>query len=446
MMSENRNFNPKGKLFSLFAIIVLAVLISQNDSAKAQTDSEEIKAMRKTIEALMEKVEKLEARQESQSAETRQQKDAIKDINANISKIESSDFSIDPVFKNLHIGGYGEAHANFGEGKDADQFDLHRLVFYFGYDFADWIKFHSEFEVEHAYVDDGDGQFVVEQAYVDFLLSDGFNIRAGRVLTPLGIINKFHEPTLFNSVERPSFAKYIIPTTWSSDGIGIFGALSDELTYEAYVVGGLNGSKFDDVKGIRSGRIKERPDLSDPAFTGRIDYFPMINSNADESLRLGLSGYAGGVDNGDQGKSPGIDGDIRILSADMQYSISKFDLTGAVAHTKIDNAADFGDNTAEEIFGWYIEGGYHYWPESWKKGKFAKTDAIAFIRYDDFDTQYKMPSGSTANPAGDRNEITFGTAIKLTPNFVVKADYQIRDDKTGDDLGDRINFGIGYTF
>ena len=42
-----------------------------------------------------------------------------------------------------------------------------------GYDFNDWIKFHSETEVEHAFVsnESKDGELSVEQAYVDFLLS-----------------------------------------------------------------------------------------------------------------------------------------------------------------------------------------------------------------------------------------------------------------------------------
>ena len=48
---------------------------------------------------------------------------------------------------------------------------------------------------------------LIEQAAVDFLLSEPFNIRVGRVLTPLGIINKWHEPPSFNGVERPSFSK-----------------------------------------------------------------------------------------------------------------------------------------------------------------------------------------------------------------------------------------------
>src|SRR5512145_456470 len=40
------------------------------------------------------------------------------------------------------LGGYGEMHANFGEGSAPDQFDIHRLVAYVGYAFSDWIRFH----------------------------------------------------------------------------------------------------------------------------------------------------------------------------------------------------------------------------------------------------------------------------------------------------------------
>jgi hypothetical protein len=57
-----------------------------------------------------------------------------------------------------------------------------------------------------------------------------------------------------------------------------------------------------------------------------------------------------------------------------------------------------------------------------------------------------MPSGVTENGAGDRTEWTFGTNIYLTPNLVVKADYQIRDDDSGSDLDDLLNLGIGWAF
>jgi hypothetical protein len=429
MKTENQNLNAgPSSIVRLFgAILVLLVVTFVSVSAHAETTSDaDIKALKKTVNELVKKIEKIENAEKAGSG---------------------SPVAFGSIPEKLHVGGYGELHANFGEGKDADLIDLHRLVIYLGYDFSDWISFHSETEIEHGFVTDGaGGELVIEQAYFEFLLSDGLNIRAGRVLTPLGITNQYHEPTLFNSVERSSFDKYIIPSTWSSDGIGIFGDLSDEVTYEAYVVGGLDGSLFSAKDGIRGGRIKERPGLHEPAFTGRIDY------NATSDLRLGLSAYTGGLDNTNKSKNlTGVNADITIYSADFSYSVSKFDFTGAIAHTNIGGAENLNaladtSGVASETFGWYLEGAYHCWPKAWKKGKFAKTDAVIFARYDDYDTQYKMPGGTAANPAGDRNQITFGTAIRLTPNFVVKADYQISDDRTANDLGDKINLGIGFNF
>lgn len=391
---------------------------------------------------------------EATHREVKELKETVGELAAEVQRLKETEADESPLHRlestlgKLKFGGYGEVHANFTEGTEKDKADFHRLVLYLGYDFADWITFHSETELEHAFVSDDDGEISIEQAYIDFLLTGDFNIRAGRILTPLGIINKKHEPPTFNGVERPSFAVNIIPTTWSSDGVGIFGSLNPSLTYEAYVVGGLDGSKFNVSSGIRKGRIKERPSLNEPAVTGRLDYYPFwaTQSDSDQSLRLGASGYFGGLDNGDEGTNPGIDGEIGITSADFEYSIQKLDFRGVIAHINIDGAKQIGNNVAEEIFGWYLEGAYHYWPEEWKVGKLAKSDATVFLRYEDYDTQHEMPSGVSRNSAGDRTEWTFGTNFYLTPNLVVKADYQIRDDESKSGLDDLLNLGIGWAF
>jgi hypothetical protein len=347
------------------------------------------------------------------------------------------------------LGGYGEMHANFGEGSAPDQFDIHRLVAYVGYTFNDWIRFHSETEIEHAFVSsESDGELSIEQAYIDFLLSDLVNVRFGRILTPIGIINRKHEPPTFYGVERPFVDQVIIPTTWSSDGIGIFGGIAPSLKYELYVVSGLDGTGFNATNGIRGGRIKERPSLHEPAVTGRLDFFPFVAWPAayGSFLRLGASAYFGGLDNGNQGNNPGVDADLRVLSADFEYSVALFDFRGEFAHEKIDGADRIGNNVAEEIQGWYLEGAVHVLPHGWKRGKLARSDAAVFARYEDFDTQHRMPAGIAKNPAGDRSAWTFGASFHFTPSIVAKADYQVRDDATGGDLPDLINFGVGWQF
>lgn len=409
-----------------------------------------IEELERMLNELKEQVRQLKAEREAERAVVSENQETITRLADQVDGLnESWVMDSESWINKFTLGGYGEIHANFGEGAAPDQFDIHRLVLYLGYDFNDWIKFNLETEIEHAFVtDDSDGEIVIEQAYIDFLLSDPLNVRVGRILTPLGIINKKHEPPSFNGVERPAFARYIIATTWSSDGAGIFGSVTPSLKYEAYVVAGLDGSEFDAINGVRGGRIKERPSLNEPAFTGRLDYYPFATREAgyNQMLRLGLSTYYGGLDNGNKGNNPDINGEIGVVSADFEYSVSRFDFRGALAYEKIDDAREIGNGTASDIFGWYLEGAYHFWPDSWKKGKLERSDAVVFVRFDDFDTQYDVPSGIAEDPAGDRTEWTFGLTFYLTPNLVAKADYQIRDDDTGDDLAHLFNLGVGWQF
>jgi hypothetical protein len=303
--------------------------------------------------------------------------------------------------------------------------------------------------MEHAYVTDGSGgEISIEQLYVDFLFGDAVNGRAGRILAPLGIINQYHEPTLFLGVERPNVDKYIIPTTWSLDGAGIFGSPLSWLSYQAYVVGGLDGSEFSESSGVRNGRIKERSDLGDPAVTARLDFYPFVDAElpADQDLRIGLSGYYGGTDNANQGGGNGIDNTFGMYSADFEYDVSRLRFRGVVAHGTNSDAEDLTLGVGEEIFGWYLEGGVSVMPDSWKAGKLAEADIIPFVRYEEYDTQYKMPTGGTANGDNDRTDITLGVNFPLSQQFVVKADYQLKYDESGSDPNNQFNIGMGWVF
>lgn len=416
--------------FVVFLGFVLAFAwgLAYAEDASFKTTAENLRELQKTLDELTKEVDLLKKKKQ-------------KELDA-----ES------PLSGKFNFGGYGEIHANLGEGAAADKLDIHRLVFYLGYDFNDWIRFHSETEIEHAVVSStgDDGELAVEQAYVDFLLSSPLNVRFGRFLTPLGIINRKHEPPSFNGVERPELETFIIPSTWSSDGIGVFGSISPSLKYELYAVGGLDGSKFN-ARGIRNGRIDERPSLHAPALTGRLDFYPFAEyvAGSGQTLRIGFSGYIGGLNNANNDeRAPNTNfGDkIRILSADFEYTISKFDFRGVIAHEKINGAEEIGHGTASEILGWYLEGAWRFLPDAWKKGKLAKSDAVVFIRHDDFDTQYQMPAGIAADPAGRRTTWTTGINFYPVHNFVIKADYQIRHDESSTGLANLFNMGVGWEY
>ncbi len=350
----------------------------------------------------------------------------------------------------FRFGGYGEIHANWAEG-GSDLLDIHRLVMYIGYDFNGWIQLTSEIELEHASTDEE--YLLIEQLFVDFLFNDAVNVRAGRMLAPLGIVNQKHEPTLFNGVERPNVDKYIIPSTWMVDGIGLFGYPLSWLSYEVYAVAGLNESGFSDSEGIRGGRLKGRPGLNDGALTGRLDVFPVATDSQD--LRIGLSGYYGGTDNQNKGGSPSgtntTDNVFSMVSADFEYTINRVQLRGTAAFGSNSDAgaldAAYGSGAGEEIFGWYLEAGVDVLPEAWKTGKLADSALIPFIRYEAYDTEHKASDGGSGDDANDRTEITLGASWLLTRNFVVKADMQFVDtEAAGSDVVTKYNMGLGWIF
>ena len=348
----------------------------------------------------------------------------------------------------LAFGGYGEIHANVVEGPGNDQIDLHRIVLSTRYDFTSWLTFQSEFEVEHAFVaPDGTGEVDIEQAYIEYTVCDWLHVRAGRMLVPLGIVNRRHEPTNFNGVERPEFDNYIIPSTWFADGVGIRGWLGPAVTYEAYVMSSLNGSKFN-ADGIRDSKLEQSSSLNQPAFSGRIDWFPfaLAVSPDEETLRFGASSFLGGLNNGTAGVDPGINGNINIVSADFEYRYSRFDFRGEFAFEDIKGAEQIGNGTASEIVGGYWEAALHVLPDGWRCGRLQKADALIFVRYDDYNTQYRMPIGVAADPAFQRYEWTVGVGFLPVPNFVVKADYQLPHDETSNHLPARFNAGLGWQF
>ena len=93
-----------------------------------------------------------------------------------------------------------------------------------------------------------------------------------------------------------------------------------------------------------------------------------------------------------------------------------------------------------------MEAAVHVLPRHWRCGRWQKADALIFVRYDSFNTQFRMPAGVAKDNAGDRNAWTVGMGFFPVPNFVVKADYQIPRDATGDRLPQRFNVGIGWQF
>ena len=170
------------------------------------------------------------------------------------------------------IGGYGELHWNkeFVDGEATkNQMDFHRFIIYYGYNWTEKWSFKSEVELEHNYVRgnndldydfneheityDSYGELELEQAFVNYHAGN-WGFQGGVILPTAGMLNEYHEPPLFLSVERPDYSKYIMPTTWFGNGFALYGSMPD-LNVRLVFMEDLEGEGISS-SGIRSGRGK----------------------------------------------------------------------------------------------------------------------------------------------------------------------------------------------
>jgi hypothetical protein len=332
--------------------------------------------------------------------------------------------------KKVHIGGYGELHYNDWEKPNGDEFkmlDFHRFVLFFGYDFSDNIRFHSELEIEHAFVEDnndgsGDtsaGAVELEQAYVEFDLTDNMEAKGGLFLVPVGILNETHEPPTFYGVERNPIETNIIPSTWWEGGAALTGRIGDSgLSYDLAVSSGLDGGT-----NIRGGRQKvAKATANDLAYTGRLKYTGLPG--------LELAGTINYQSDMTQSSDPEVN-DGTLLSAHAIYNISQFQLRALYASWDIDVTANASaeDQAKDKQDGYFVEG-------SWK---FVPTAGV-FARYNVWDN----------GGVGDTEKTQTDIGINYWPHedVVVKFDIQQQDHGAVNAASeqDGFNIGIGYQF
>lgn len=333
-------------------------------------------------------------------------------------------------------------HYNNRQDEDAI-LDFHRFVLLFNHSFSDRVRFVSELELEHAVVSsETDGELELEQAYVDFLLSRSFNIRAGMLLAPVGIINERHEPPVFHGVERTFVDTVIVPTTWFDVGFGVHGELQGGFRYRTYAMAPLDATGFSAEEGIREGRQKgSESNARSLAGTGRLEYvgYP--------GLVLGASFWRG-----DTGfRDLRFDTSVTMVEVDARYRVGEFEGRGQYAHGFLDGMDELNasrqrttgvsPNVAEQIRGFYLEGSYFV------MAKPAPRELAVFLRYENFDTQHRMPTGYQPLKQFDRDVWVVGMTYFPDPDIAVKIDYMfLRNQSSVINAPNSLNVGLGWWF
>ncbi len=345
------------------------------------------------------------------------------------------------ISRGVSIGGYGEFNYKSivsDRGSANDEFDFLRFVLYVGYKFNDWIVFNSETEFEHA-TTGADGEVSVEFATLDFLFHPAVNLRAGLILVPVGFVNEVHEPPFFHGNLRPQVEQAIIPSTWRSPGIGIFGEPIPGLEYRTYTLVSDDAMGFSSA-GIRGGRqsgSKARAD--DWAWVGRLDY-------SIAGATVGGSVYVGEQGQNQDFAGEKIDALLQMYELHAEAKFYGLELRALAAVTDLGDAdtisVEVGDTVAENTFGWYAEVAYDVLPLIFPE----TTHYLApWFRYSQIDTQEGVPDGFDRDPSRDRDIFEVGLSYKPIPQVVVKLDYRNQDNAAGDEP-DEIRIGAGFVF
>lgn len=356
--------------------------------------------------------------------------------------------------RNLTIGGYAQIDYNQPlniPGSYNGNLDVHRLVLLFGYRFNERTNFVTEIEFEHV------SEVYVEQAFLQYKITNPIQFRAGLLLTPMGIINEYHEPTTYNGVERPVIDHVLTPTTWRELGAGFTGnVIEASLRYQAYIMNGFKsydeGAKLSGKNGFRSGRQKGAESfITYPNFAGKVEYYGI------RGLNIGLSGYFGKTSSSlydedvlQATKDSSVVG-ISMVGLDARYIIKGLQLRGQFYYSDIANTKQYNEFTADEgivndlgsaMYGYYVEAGYDVFQSMDK----ISSQLIPFVRYSQYDKHASTMPGLDANSSYKANIITSGIGWKITPGSILKADVQFIKTDDADEYLATFNAGVGIMF
>ena len=320
------------------------------------------------------------------------------------------------------VGGYGELHYNNLDSKK--EIDFHRFVLFFGHKFTERLRLFSELELEHSNTESG-GAVELEQAYLEFDLSERLRARGGLFLMPVGIINETHEPPTFYGVERNPVERYVIPATWWEGGAGLSGSLGAGFSTDVAMTSGLKIA----TSGGDAWNIREARQNVAEASADSFGYIGRLRWTGVPGLEMAGSLYY----QDDLTQSASATAPVRGVLAEGHVVINKGPATLKALYaqwhlTGGDVAANPAADGSDVQNGWYIEPSFKITPQ-WG----------VFARYSEYDNQ-----AGSLNPAHtERRQTDVGINYWPHAQVVIKFDVQNQAGAVNDD---GLNLGIGYMF
>ncbi len=146
-----------------------------------------------------------------------------------------------------------------------------------------------------------------------------------------------------------------------------------------------------------------------------------------------------------------LDTTVHVVEADARFQRGPFESRAQFAQVSIGDAGRLNEtierltgvspNIAQTLRGWYGEAAYRVWDRG------APRDLVAFLRYENFDTQFRMPTGFLPLKEFDRDALIVGVTYYPDPDVAVKADYVwMRNRSSVVRSPNSVNIGLGWWF
>ena len=345
--------------------------------------------------------------------------------------------------------------AGTGRPGVTNNFDQQRFVPFIYADITDHVKVATEIEIEHGVRESSNNEIEVslEFAFIDYLVKEPFNLRAGILLIPLGKFNLLHDSPLNDLTDRPLVSQLVIPSTMSETGAGFYGTVypgrTGKADYELYVTTGPCGYNstgtplVNEANGTSQGRQRtcqgfDGADINNgKAVVGRLAYSPMLG------VEVGGSSYYGNANNNGSNYAP-----LNITALDWTLQRGPFQVIGeaAWAYARGNSRAVQGNTLGfapgslltaiggnsgmgippQRMDGFYIQGNYHFMPEflaRFSPKRFGPASTLtAVIRYDRVNTNLDNSNGTGG--WGNLEQISFGLNYRPIQDTAIKLSYQ----------------------
>ncbi|HEU4504383.1 MAG TPA: hypothetical protein VFR79_06105 [Nitrospira sp.] len=350
------------------------------------------------------------------------------------------------------IGGYADFKYVAATGPTLDNpsrnsFTQERMVPFIYADITDRVKFATEIEIERGGPNSpgqngtNTGSMQLEFAQLDYLVNEAINIRGGILLMPVGKFNLLHDSPLNDLPDRPMVDRLVIPSTWFESGAGIYGTVYpsslSKLDYELYVVNGMGcnaqGSTITDLTGTRPCRGSVSRDLNDnKGVVGRVAFSPFLG------VEIAGSSFYGQYSNRNAAGVNNQDNNIGIYALDWTLQRGPFEVIGEAAWARItgNQGATLTTQGPDGMFGYYIQGNYHFMPEWIRKlapTHFSEASTFtAVIRWETVDTdtgnKTRLANGQISNQR-DLERLTIGLNFRPIEDTVFKFSYFFNTQK-----------------